>query len=100
MVSDFQPYIVGIGGTARVGSTTEQAVRTSLAVAERLGARTRMFGGAFLTQLPLYAPEEQTRTTAEKELVAAVREAGLSQGPLSVKRGHSTRGPRPDWTDA
>jgi FMN reductase len=90
MATDFQPYIVGIGGTARAGSTTERAVLTSLAAAEQLGARTKMFGGAFLAQLPLYTPEEQNRTREEQELVAAVREAdGLIIGSPAYHGGIS-----------
>ena len=34
------PFIVGIGGTTRAGSTSELALRTILAQAEALGDRT------------------------------------------------------------
>lgn len=70
-----QPYIVGIGGTARPGSTTERLARAVLASCEALGARTRMFGGEHLLSLPHYVPENPERSPAQAELVAAVREA-------------------------
>ena len=35
-----KPFIVGIGGTTRAGSTSELALRATLAHAEGLGART------------------------------------------------------------
>src|SRR5665213_2584443 len=70
-----QPFIVGIGGTAGKGLTTEHALRQVLDSAEAQGARTTMFGGAFLSSLPLYAPGADMRTPEEVELVEAVRAA-------------------------
>ncbi|TWB45932.1 NADPH-dependent FMN reductase [Nitrospirillum pindoramense] len=67
------PLIVGIGGTTRPGSSGEKAVRAALARAERTGARTRMFGGAELAALPHFAPEDSSRTPAQRALVEAVR---------------------------
>ncbi len=90
MATGFQPFIVGIGGTARPGSSTERAVQASLAAAEQLGARTQLFGGAFLARLPLYTPEDPTRTDEEKELVEAVRAAdGLIIGSPGYHGGIS-----------
>ena len=37
------PLIVGLGGTTRIGSTTERALRIAMSRAEALGARTRLF---------------------------------------------------------
>lgn len=71
----FQPFILGIGGTARAGSTSERALRLALDAAERLGARTQMLDGPFITRLPLYAPEQTERTDEERALVAAVQQA-------------------------
>jgi FMN reductase len=71
---DFVPYIVGIGGTARPRSTTENAVRETLRAAARLGATTRLFDGAFVSSLPLYVPGKSARTEAESELVEAIRQ--------------------------
>lgn len=67
------PLIVGIGGTPRQGSTTEQALRVALDAAEALGARTRLFGGQYLAALPLYLGDGSE--TAGAELVDAVRQA-------------------------
>ena len=69
-----QPLIVGIGGTTRVGSTSERELRMTLAAAQALGARTRVFGGAEL-QLPHYDPATAARGPRETELVQALREA-------------------------
>ena len=43
-----KPLIVGIGGSTRSGSTSERALCFALKAAEAAGARTVMFGGAFL----------------------------------------------------
>ncbi len=66
------PLIVGIGGTMRPGSATEQAVRAALSAAEQAGARTHLLGATAL-QLPLYLPGETRRTTAARQLVNAIR---------------------------
>ncbi|MET0269615.1 MAG: NADPH-dependent FMN reductase [Sphingomonas sp.] len=68
-----KPFIVGLGGTPKPGSTTEQALAIALAAAEEAGARTRMFGGDALARLPLYLTEGSD--TAGAELIAAVRAA-------------------------
>ncbi len=84
------PLIVGIGGTTRPGSSSELAVRTALAAAERRGARTEHFGGGFLASLPHYAPENPERTPAQRRLVAAVRAAdGLVIGSPGYHGGVS-----------
>lgn len=70
-----RPLIVGIGGTTRASSSTENALRLALQGAEQAGARTRLFGGTFLHSLPHYAPENSDRTDEQLELIAAVREA-------------------------
>jgi len=67
------PMIVGIGGTAVAGSSTELALQVALKGAESAGMRTQLFGGAFLTRLPLYIPKMQNRTPEEHEFVASVR---------------------------
>jgi FMN reductase len=73
MTVDHRPLIVGIGGTPRPDSTTERAVGVALAAAEARGARTILFGGAVLANLPLYVPGSQERTPGEQALVEAVR---------------------------
>jgi FMN reductase len=69
------PFIVGIGGTTRPGSSTETALRAALRHAEELGAVTQMFGGDALASLPGYSPEEKERTEGQTALVEAVRRA-------------------------
>ncbi|MBZ0059513.1 MULTISPECIES: NADPH-dependent FMN reductase [unclassified Leclercia] len=70
-----QPFIVGIGGTMRPGSSTERALSAALAHAGRLGARTQLFGGQELAALPAFNPEVTTRTANELAFVEAVRQA-------------------------
>ena len=70
-----KPLIVGIGGSTRSGSTSERALCFALKAAEAAGARTVMFGGAFLGRLPIYAPEMAERSTEQREFIEAVRAA-------------------------
>src|SRR5262245_11373521 len=56
-VDSYQPLVVGLGGTVRPNSSTEQAIRVALCAAEAAGARTRFFGGPALSTLPMYNPE-------------------------------------------
>ena len=74
-MSDAQPFIVGIGGTASPASSTEQALTLALAAAERAGARVRMFGGAPLAALPHYLTDSATKSPEGHELVEAIRAA-------------------------
>ena len=71
----FSPLIVGIGGTTRPGSTSERTLAKALDAAERLGARTRLFGGAFLSKLPIYDPSLADGSPELGELLEAVRGA-------------------------
>ena len=68
-----RPLIVGIGGTARPGSSTEQALALALAAAAEAGADTRIFGGEALARLPHYLSPGSD--SAGAELIAAVRAA-------------------------
>lgn len=68
------PFIVGIGGTLRDGSSSERALRIALAEAERQGARTLLFAGQAL-DLPAYDPAERTHSPAAVELIEALRTA-------------------------
>ena len=70
-----RPLVVGIGGTTRAASSTERALAFALRGAENAGARTQLFGGAFLHSLPHYAPENAQRTDEQLELIEAVRHA-------------------------
>lgn len=68
------PFVVGLGGTLRSGSTSERALRSVLESAARLGARTKVFVGSDLA-LPLYNPESSDRSDPAKKLVSALRTA-------------------------
>ena len=69
------PFIVGIGGTTRPGSSTESALRVALRHAESLGAETQLFGGEALAALEGYSPEQTTRSEGQRAIVEAVRKA-------------------------
>ena len=73
MTRETKPLIVGIGGTANPGSSTEQALELALAAAERAGADTKLFGGSHLVALPHYLTG--ARSTEGELLVEAVRRA-------------------------
>jgi FMN reductase len=68
------PLVVGLGGTLRANSSTERALRYCLASVERQGGRTRLFCGSDI-DLPMYAPNELSRTPKAAQLVSALRDA-------------------------
>ena len=70
-----QPFIVGIGGTTRPGSSGERMVRAVLSECERMGATSRMFPGPDLALFPHYSPENPSRTPEQLEFIEAVRKA-------------------------
>jgi FMN reductase len=70
-----KPLIVGIGGTTRLASSTDRALRISLQAAEEAGARTIIFDGPFLSRLPHYVPEHPERNEEQRQLADAVRRA-------------------------
>jgi FMN reductase len=69
------PFIVGVGGTPRPGSSTERALALALRQAEAAGARTKLFGGEFLERLPHFNPGPTGPSPEQSELAAAVRDA-------------------------
>ncbi len=69
-----RPFIVGIGGTTRPGSSSEKALRYALTLAAALGADVEFFDGASIN-LPMYAPESAERSEAAERMVAALRRA-------------------------
>jgi FMN reductase len=71
----YSPLIVGIGGTTRAGSTSERTLVKALEAAEAAGASTRLFGGAFLSKLPIYDPQTAESSAELAELLTAVRAA-------------------------
>jgi FMN reductase len=65
----FRPYIVGLGGTTREGSSTEKALSLALRAAASRGADTLLLCGSDI-DLPAYVPgaasnAKATRITAE-----------------------------------
>jgi FMN reductase len=69
------PLIVGLGGTVRPGSSSEKALALALATAEAAGARTALFGGAFLAGLPIYNPHEPFGGPEMVEFLSAISAA-------------------------
>ena len=67
-------FIVGLGGTLRDGSSSENALKLSLTHAASLGCDTQLFAGPDL-DLALYDPRRTERSPAEKSLVDALRRA-------------------------
>lgn len=70
-----QPLIVGIGGTPRPGSSSERALAVSLRAAEAAGARTHLFGGAFIERLPHFNPGPAGPTAEQAEFIETLRQA-------------------------
>lgn len=70
-----KPFIVGIGGTTRDGSSSEQALALALRHAEAAGAKTHMIGGPKLVKLPMYDPDPGSMTEVGKKLVEHLRKA-------------------------
>jgi FMN reductase len=68
------PYVVGIGGSLRDGSTTDNVLRLALKVAAAAGARTLHLGGLALN-LPMYSPDSPQRTPAARRLLDELRNA-------------------------
>ncbi len=68
------PFIVGLGGTTRPGSTSERALRVALARAAALGCETLALAGP---QLPgdIFDPARPERSDAARTLVEALRRA-------------------------
>jgi FMN reductase len=69
-----RPFIVGIGGTTRSGSTSERALLAALARAEALGCETQVFAATSLPFEP-YDPGRPERSPQAQAMVAALRRA-------------------------
>ncbi len=78
------PYIVAVGGTLRLESSTAKAMRLVLQAAERRGARTRLISGEAL-QLPMYQPDQSERVPAARALVS---ELALADGIVIGSPGY------------
>lgn len=70
-----RPLILGLGGTIRAGSSSERALICALARAEEMGCETRLLGGAFLGELPIFDPRPSEPTEPQVQLAEAVRAA-------------------------
>ncbi|MFC4943106.1 NADPH-dependent FMN reductase [Pseudonocardia sp. GCM10023141] len=68
-------HVVGLGGTVRAGSSSEQALRIAVDRAAQQGATTRVFGGAEPATLPTYSPERGDGGSVAHDLVAHLRRA-------------------------
>jgi FMN reductase len=75
MTTAHRPLIVGLGGTVRPGSSSERALVLALGAAESAGARTALFGGAFLAGLPIYNPHAPFDGAEQARFLEAVSEA-------------------------
>lgn len=73
MVQSF-PLILGIGGTTRLGSTSEKALRYALQHASGLGCRTELIAGPDLPLEP-FDPSHTFRSDTALHLVKMMREA-------------------------
>ncbi len=70
-----RPFIAGIGGTTRTGSSGERMARAVLEACQDRGAETNMFAGPDLEALPHYRPENPFRTAEQRSFVDTVRRA-------------------------
>ena len=67
-----RPFIVGIGGTTREGSTAEKALKAALARAQTLGCETQALCAGALPQ-EIFDPARSERSDQAKAFVDAVR---------------------------
>ncbi|MDB5875040.1 MAG: reductase [Ramlibacter sp.] len=72
---DEGPLIVGIGGSAAPGSSTEKALALALAEARAAGARTRLLGAKCISRLPYYLMPEAASSPEAADLVSMIRAA-------------------------
>lgn len=68
------PHFVAIGGTLRANSSTERALRSALAFAEKRGARTTLLCGDAIN-FPPYEPGNPGRVDAASAYIEALRTA-------------------------
>ncbi len=70
-----RPFIIGIGGTTKPGSSTETALKLALRSAEADGASVALFDGPLLVRLPHYGTEDSGTSADVQALVRALRAA-------------------------
>jgi FMN reductase len=80
-----KPLVVGIGGTTRIVSSSDRALRVALQAAESAGARTFLFDGAFLSHLPHFAPENRERNERQRQFAEMIRK---SDGVIVASPGY------------
>jgi len=69
-----RPYILGLGGTIRAGSSTQRALSTALEAAGQIGADTLLLCGSDL-DLPAYAPGAEVLAQGARRILAEIRRA-------------------------
>jgi FMN reductase len=84
----FRPYIVGLGGTTRVGSSTEKAVSLALRAAASQGADTLLLCGSDI-DLPAYVPGATSNTKANRITAELGRADGIILGTPGYHGGLS-----------
>lgn len=84
-----RPLIVGVGGSGRLGSTTERALVLALDGAKEEGAEVLVFGGAYLSELPLFQPHLGDHPLAAELANAISRADGLIVASPSYHAGVS-----------
>lgn len=83
-----RPYIVGLGGTMRLGSSTEKALALALKAIAAQGADTVLLSGADL-DLPAYAPDAATGVKAMRIISELRRADGIILGTPGYHGGIS-----------
>jgi FMN reductase len=84
----FRPYIVGLGGTTREGSSTEKALSLSLRAAASQGADTLLLCGSDI-DLPAYVPGATPNTKANRVTAELGRADGIILGTPGYHGGLS-----------
>ena len=69
-----RPHIVGLGGTTRIGSSSEAALRYTMGQIAEMGASTELIAGP-LIDLPMYDPADPHRSPSARRLVQSLRRA-------------------------
>jgi FMN reductase len=67
----YRPFVVGLGGTTRPGSSSECALRIALAAAESCGAETALLSGRDLS-LAIYDPTQVERSEGARRLLSVL----------------------------
>lgn len=67
-------HIVGLGGTTRIGSSSEAALRYTMGQLAEMGASTELIIGP-LIDLPMYDPSDAHRSLSARRLVQALGKA-------------------------